>query len=90
MTQKWIEPLGLIEGPAAFFSVRDGLALPLQGGHAAFPLVRLIEDGVDRGLCPVQAIPEAWQHLLPALTRRPAPFAGIEPRAPDCRWSWAS
>ena len=68
MADRFIEPLGLIEGPAAFSCVRAGLALPLQGGDAAFSLVRLIEDGADRGIHPVQAIPEAWQPLLPALT----------------------
>ncbi|MFZ4409412.1 MAG: dihydropteroate synthase [Paracraurococcus sp.] len=79
---RFIEPLGLLEGPAAFSSVRDGLALPLQGGQAAFALARLIEDGTDRGIHLVQAIPEEWQDLLPALTRRLPPFAGIEPSQP--------
>ena len=82
MTERWIEPLGLIEGPAAFSMMREGLALPLQGGHLAFALARLIEDGAERGLHPVQAIPDDWQDLLPALTRRPPPFAGIEPTEP--------
>jgi dihydropteroate synthase len=82
VAERFIEPLGLLEGPAAFFATRDGLALPLQGGHLAFALVRLIEDGADRGIHPVQAIPEDWQDLLPALTRRPPPFAGIEPPEP--------
>jgi dihydropteroate synthase len=82
MTERWIEPLGLMEGPAAFFTMRDGLALPLQGGHAAFPLVRLIEDGAGRGILPVTAIPDEFQDLLPALTRRPPAFAGIEPPEP--------
>ncbi|TDH57845.1 dihydropteroate synthase [Dankookia rubra] len=82
MGDRFIEPLGLIEGPAAFFAARDGLALPLQGGHLAFCLVRLIEAGADRGIHPAQAIPEDWHDLLPALTRRPPPFAGIEPPEP--------
>jgi dihydropteroate synthase len=82
MAERWIEPLGLLEGPAAFSCVRDGLALPLQGGHLGFSLARLIEDGAERGIVPAAAIPEDWQALLPPLTRRPAPFAGIEPRVP--------
>ena len=82
MTDRWIEPLGLLEGPAAFFATRAGLALPLQGGHLAFALARLIEDGADRGIHPVRAIPADWQDLLPALTLRPARFAGIEPAEP--------
>ncbi|WP_431270192.1 dihydropteroate synthase [Dankookia sp. P2] len=64
------------------FAARDGLALPLQGGHLAFALARLIEDGADRGILPVQAIPDSWRDLLPALTRRPPPFAEIEPAEP--------
>lgn len=82
MTERWIEPLGLLDGPAAFAALREGLALPLQGGHLAFPLARLLEDGAARGVVAVSAVPEDWQDLLPALTRRPAPFAGIEPRGP--------
>ena len=82
MADRFIEPLGLLEGPAAFCCVRDGIALPLQGGHLAFALVRLIEDGAERGIVAANAIPEDWQSLLPALTRRPPPFAGIEPREP--------
>ncbi|TCZ63676.1 dihydropteroate synthase [Roseicella aquatilis] len=82
MTERWIEPLGLLEGPAAASSLRAGLALPLQGGPLAFPLVRLIEDGAERALLPVAAIPEDWQGLLPPLTRPLPPFAGIVPRRP--------
>src|SRR5690242_1354452 len=82
MAERWIEPLGLIEGPAAFSSVRAGQALPLQGGHLAFALARLVEDGAERAILPARAIPGDWQDLLLPLTRRPSPFAGIEPRAP--------
>jgi dihydropteroate synthase len=82
MVERWVEPLGLMEGPAAFFAVREGHALPLHGGHLAFPLVRLIEEGADRSVVPVAAIPDEWQGLLPALTRHPPAFAGIEPREP--------
>ncbi|MFC7474173.1 dihydropteroate synthase [Dankookia sp. GCM10030260] len=82
MADRFIEPLGLLEGPAAFFSARDGLALPLQGGHLAFALARLIEDGAARGIVAVRDIPGDWQDLLPALVRRPPPFAGIEAGRP--------
>jgi dihydropteroate synthase len=82
LTERFIEPLGLLEGPAAFFAAREGLALPLQGGHLAFALARLIEGGADRGLHPVRAVPESWQDLLPPLIRRPPPFAGIAPAEP--------
>ncbi|MDO9707799.1 dihydropteroate synthase [Paracraurococcus lichenis] len=84
MTERWIEPLGLLEGPAAFVALRDGLALPLQGGHLAFPLARLIEDGTARGVVPAAAIPEDWQDLLPPLIRPLPPFAGLAPRLPGC------
>ncbi|WP_309139558.1 dihydropteroate synthase [Siccirubricoccus sp. G192] len=77
MTERWIEPLGLVSGPAAFHAVRRGAGLPLLGGPSAFLLVRLIEDGADQGVLPVDAIPEPWQDLLDPLTRRPAPFAGL-------------
>ncbi|ONG47243.1 dihydropteroate synthase [Pseudoroseomonas deserti] len=77
MSERWLEPLGLLHGPAANHALRDGLALPLAGGPAAFTLVRLIEDGRDLGLCPAQAVPEGWDDLLPLLTRRPLPFAGL-------------
>jgi len=77
VSERWIEPLGLVSGPAAFHAVRNGYGLPLQGGPAAFLLARLIEDGIDRGVVRVEDIPESWQDLLEPLTRRPPPFAGI-------------
>ncbi|EHL97226.1 dihydropteroate synthase [Acetobacteraceae bacterium AT-5844] len=77
MAERWLEPLGLLHGPAAFHAVRAGHALPLAGGPASFSLLRLIEDGREEGIHPVSRLPEGWDELLPALTRRPLPFAGL-------------
>ncbi len=65
---EFLEPLGLLHGPAAFAAIRDGHALPLQGGTAAFTLLRA-EDGSWRDL----------HDAPPALTRAPPPFAGLAP-----------
>ncbi|MDB5369301.1 MAG: dihydropteroate synthase [Roseomonas sp.] len=77
MAERWLEPLGLLHGPAAFHAVRAGHAMPLAGGPAAFSLLRLIEDGQEFGICPAAALPDDWDDLLPPLTRRPLPFAGL-------------
>ncbi|MCQ4162859.1 dihydropteroate synthase [Roseomonas sp. GC11] len=77
MTERWLEPIGLLHGPAALHALRDGLALPLAGGPAAFPLVRMIESGQDLGILPAHALPEGWETELSLLTRRPLPFAGL-------------
>lgn len=61
-----IEPHGLLDGPAAEAAIREGLALPLQGGPFAFTGLR---DAAGAPL-PVSAAPAA-------LTAAPAPFAGI-------------
>src|SRR4051812_11091208 len=79
MTERVLEPLGLITGPAASASLRAGLALPFQGGPIAFTLARLIEAGADRGVVAAAAIPPAWQALLPPITTAPQAFAGILP-----------
>ncbi|MFL1462355.1 dihydropteroate synthase [Roseococcus sp. DSY-14] len=65
---EFLEPLGLLHGPAALAAIRDGRAAPLQGGAAAFTLLRG-EDGAWR---PLEDAP-------PALTRAPPPFAGLVP-----------
>jgi dihydropteroate synthase len=72
-----IEPLGLVTGPVAFHALREGFALPLQGGDIAFAFVRLIEDGEDLGVGPVNLVPEDWREALDAIAQRPAPFAGL-------------
>jgi dihydropteroate synthase len=77
MAERWLEPLGLLHGPAGFHAVRAGHAMPLAGGPAAFSLLRMIEDGQEQGILPVSALPEDWLRLLPPLTRRPLPFAGL-------------
>ncbi len=77
MPERWAEPLGLVSGPAAFHAIRDGHALPLQGGALAFCFLRLIEDGQSLGVLPVAQVPEEWEDALRRLTRRPPPFAGL-------------
>ncbi|MBR0673395.1 dihydropteroate synthase [Neoroseomonas soli] len=74
---RFVEPLGLITGPVAFHALREGFALPLQGGDIAFAFVRLIEDGEDLGVGPVREVPEDWQEQMQTLAQRPAPFAGL-------------
>jgi dihydropteroate synthase len=49
----------------------------LAGGPASFSLLRLIEDGQEQGIHPVADLPEEWEDLLPLLTRRPLPLAGL-------------
>ena len=61
---EWIEPLGLVTGPAA-----SRLGLPLQGGQVRFLQAR------HRGrIIPAEQVPEPWRGTL---TRRPPPFAGL-------------
>lgn len=61
-----IEPHGLLEGPAAQEAIREGLALPLQGGPFAFTGLR----DHNGGSLPLAAAPVA-------LTTPPPAFAGI-------------
>ncbi|MBB3898272.1 dihydropteroate synthase [Roseococcus suduntuyensis] len=61
-----IEPHGLLDGPAAEAAIREGLALPLQGGPFAFMGLR-DDTGAPLPLAAASA----------ALTAPPAPFAGI-------------
>jgi dihydropteroate synthase len=74
---RWVEPMGLLHGRGAFAAVAAGAALPLEGGAAAFTLVRLIENGAVIGLMPAVETPEGWQDAVLALTRPPQPFAGL-------------
>lgn len=64
-----IEPSGLLDGPAAEQAVREGLALPLQGGPLAFTGLR----DATGGALPLGAAP-------PRLTEAPPPFAGLPRR----------
>jgi dihydropteroate synthase len=82
MSERVLEPLGLVTGPAAFDSIHGSQALPFQGGPAGFLLARLIEDDADRGVVPATAIPPEWQALLPPITAAPPRFAGLLPRLP--------
>jgi dihydropteroate synthase len=84
-TGRWIEPLGLVTGPAVSLCAAAGQGLPLQGGPAAFLMARLIQDGTDAGVVPATAVPAPWRDLLPPLTRRPPPFAGLPVPHPDGR-----
>ncbi|MBR0650039.1 dihydropteroate synthase [Roseomonas terrae] len=77
ITGRFVEPLGLITGPVAFHALREGFALPLQGGDIAFTFVRLIEDGEDLGVGPIKEVPEDWHEAMHAIAQRPAPFAGL-------------
>jgi dihydropteroate synthase len=74
---RWVEPMGLLHGRGAFAAVAAGAALPMDGGAAAFSLVRLIEEGRVLGLMPAVETPEDWQEAVLALTRPPLPFAGL-------------
>jgi dihydropteroate synthase len=74
---RFVEPLGLLTGPVAFHALRQGYALPLQGGDIAFSFVRLIEDGEDLGVGPIREVPEDWHDAMHAITERPPPFAGL-------------
>ena len=74
---RWVEPMGLLHGRGAFAAVAAGAALPMEGGSAAFTLVRLIEDGKPVGLMPAVETPPAWQEAVLALTRTVPPFAGL-------------
>jgi len=51
--ERWLHPLGLLSGPAAFRAIGEGQALPLQGGDLAFSLARLVEDGREIATLPV-------------------------------------
>ncbi len=75
--ERWVEPLDLATGPAAFHMVESGAGLFFQGGPAAFSLVRLIEGRADRGIVPASAVPEAWAAALARATGAPLAFAGL-------------
>jgi dihydropteroate synthase len=77
MSDRWVEPLGLLHGPAAFHALKLGLAMPLAGGSAAFTLVRLIEAGESLGIGPLGEVPDAWRDQVEALSLRIPPFAGL-------------
>lgn len=79
---RYVEPLGLITGPVAFHALREGFALPLQGGDIAFAFVRLIEDGEDLGVGPIREVPEDWHEAMHAIVQRPVPFAGLDSDGP--------
>lgn len=79
---RYVEPLGLITGPVAFHALREGFALPLQGGDIAFAFVRLIEDGEDLGVGPIREVPEDWHEAMHAIAQRPVPFAGLDSDGP--------
>lgn len=63
-----IEPLGLVYGSIAQAAIKQGDALPLCGGPAAFTFVRLIEGYQTAGLMPVQKVPQDWAPELERIT----------------------
>lgn len=77
MLETWAEPLALLHGRAAALAMQADIALPLAGGPTAFTLVRLIGPGAQADPLPLADVPAAWQEQVMALTRAPAPFAGL-------------
>ncbi len=75
--ERWVEPLDLATGPAAFHMVESGVGLPFQGGSAAFSSVRLIEGRADRGVVAASRVPEAWAAALARVAEAPPAFAGL-------------
>jgi dihydropteroate synthase len=72
-----VEPLGLLRGRAAELARAADLALPLAGGPAAFTMVRLFGPGAPEGPLALADVPAEWQPHVMALTRAPAPLAGL-------------
>jgi dihydropteroate synthase len=72
-----VEPLGLIDGPAAAEAVAAGRALPLAGGPLAFALVRLIDDG---RIVLVDRVPAAYGEALARVSAAPPAWAGLAAR----------
>ncbi|HYZ32661.1 MAG TPA: dihydropteroate synthase, partial [Crenalkalicoccus sp.] len=72
----WLEPLGLITGPAAQAAVQAGEALPFQGGPAAFLMVRPIGPEAPPP-CRIAELPDSWRDKLLPLTRPPPAFLGL-------------
>ena len=78
-----VEPLGLIDGEAAFEAVEKGLALPLSGGPLAFALVRLIGGSSQPSpLLPIGRVPEAWMGAVRRVSAVVPPWAGLDPGRP--------
>lgn len=79
-----VEPLGLIDGPAATECVAAGLALPLAGGPIAFTLARLIDMATPgpAPVVPVAAIAESFQAALARVIQAPPPWAGLPTARP--------
>ncbi len=77
MTDRLIEPLGLLHGAAALDACAAGAARPLAGGPAAFCLAALIGPDTRR-IVRAGAIPEDWAPLAARLMAPPA-TAGLPP-----------
>ncbi len=77
MTDRLVEPLGLLHGAAAAEACAAGAARPLAGGPAAFSLAALIGQDTRR-IVPAGAIPEDWVPLAARLTAPPA-ASGLPP-----------
>jgi dihydropteroate synthase len=72
--QNWIEPLGLILGPAAAAAVAAGQAAWLAGGPIAFALARLPQSGE---IVPLRSLPADARAALARITAPPPPWAGL-------------
>lgn len=62
-----IEPIGLLDGPAARDAVAAGLALTLAGGRSAYTLAGLIELDGSRTVLPAAQLPAEWREIAERL-----------------------
>lgn len=76
-----IEPLGLVDGPAAGEAVAAGRAAWLAGGPLAFTLAHLHGEG-GAALVAAREIPAEWDEAFARLTACRAPWAGLSSEAP--------
>ncbi len=78
MRERWVEPVGILQGLAAVHAVAADAALPLAGGPGAFVMVRLIGEGAPSSAPIALAdVPEEWHAEVLALSKPPPPFAGL-------------
>lgn len=79
---RWVEPVGILQGRAAEEAIQADLALPLAGGPAAFCMVRLIGAGAPAAALALGDVPEPWRDAALALARPPATFLGLPEERP--------
>jgi dihydropteroate synthase len=68
---KLVEPLALLRGANATEALRQGYALPLMGGPAAFTLARLHDGRAPPILIRAPDVPPPWRDALARVTARP-------------------